>query len=103
MLTPSEKANIYRFLTIPLEKQKEIGEDLDKINSEASLEVIRGIIQELTEIKQEKKEAASGLIKADVLEWSERRNCTLKSHYKKLQYELSIMIGYKDFFPPLPF
>lgn len=97
-LTLQEQSQILRHLDVPMSRHQEVINLCDRIQSEVSVEAIRGVLQELISLNESRNEAAEGLIQADVLRWSEDRTCRLKWRYKSLQHDLANFLGY-----PMPY
>lgn len=93
-LTLQEQSLIFRHLKVPRDKHEEVTKLCESIVSEVAIETIRSILQEIVSTNESLQEAAEGLIQADVLKWSEERNCTLRWRYKSLRHDLADFIGY---------
>lgn len=92
--TLEEQQEIFRLLQQPREHRSEIIELLQSIDSPAEIASIRNHIQRMVCAEEERDEAASGLIKADVLQWSPNRICNTTNNYRRKKYELAYLIGY---------
>lgn len=94
MLTLQEQSLIIRHLGVPRDRHQEIIDLCQSLTSEVAVETIRSILGELTSTNENLQDAADGLIQADVLKWSEERNCTLRWRYRALRHDLATFLGY---------
>jgi len=92
--TPEEQQKIFRLLQQPREHRSEIIDILQSIDSPAEVASIRNHVKRMECAEEERDEAASGLIKADVLQWSPERICNTTNNYRMKKYELANLIGY---------
>lgn len=95
-LGPEKQASILQHLGEDVSKLPEIRDRCLAIEStsEALVVVIERLLEELEAMRLERDDAASGLVRADVLEWSDHRSCGLRRQYDTKRYELAKLIGY---------
>ncbi len=95
-LGPEQQASILQHLGEDVSKLPDIRNRCLAVEStsEALVILVERLLSELENIRLERDEAASGLVKADVLEWSDHRSCGLRRQYDAKRYELAKLIGY---------
>lgn len=85
-----------RSLQVPYDRETEIEEKLAKVEgqSEELVRQVLDLVEQIKSAKEEKGEAATGLIQADVVRWKENRMCSINSYICSLRRELGRAIGY---------
>lgn len=76
--------------------RERVRELLDAIshNSQAQVEMVRRLNTQIIEMYDQRIEAAGGLVRADVLEWSENRASTISCMLASFRTELARAIGF---------
>jgi len=95
--SPEERWQIATALeAISPSDQERIGQLLEAISleSQSKVEWVRCLNSEILELRRQMVEAAGGLIRADVLEWSENRSSTVSCLLSTRRAELARAIGF---------
>lgn len=95
--TLEEKWEVLRILQVEITEETlviQLLENLEK-RSEAWVQQTQKLILRIKDFESKADEAATGLIKVDVIEWKEDRKCDISGHLEKLRRELAKTIGYK--------
>lgn len=99
-----DRWEIMRILEVPFTEEAKIISLLQAVErrSEILVSQIQQKIKLIQEFERAVDEASQGLIKVDVIEWTERRNCSIKNRLYSLKAELARSIGYGEYdIPPL--
>jgi hypothetical protein len=95
--TLEEKWEVLRILQVDISEESPVMERLDILEkrSEAWVQQTKKLILRIKDFENKSDEAATGLIKVDVISWKEDRKCDIGHHLEKLRRELAKTIGYK--------